>query len=81
VLAAETGGRVLVEEHDDLGSLCGDIARELANRYTLGYVPANAARDGRYRHITVRVDGRPDLTARTRAGYLMSDCHCSRSSQ
>jgi Ca-activated chloride channel family protein len=79
-LAGETGGRVLVEERGELAALCGDIARELASRYTLGYVPANTRRDGRYRRITVRVEGRPDLAARTRAGYFMSSgCNCSRS--
>jgi hypothetical protein len=69
-LATETGGRVLVEDRDDLRLLCSTVARELAARYTLGYVSAHTKRDGRYRRITVRVAGRPDLTTRTRAGYL-----------
>jgi VWFA-related protein len=70
VLALETGGRVLTAEHGDLSSLCGTIARELAERYTVGYVSSNTRRDGGYRQISVRVTGRPDLIARTRASYI-----------
>jgi len=44
------------------------IVEELSNQYTIGYVPTNRARDGRWRTIEVKL-AQPDTTARTRRGY------------
>lgn len=44
------------------------IANELRNLYTLGYISTNDQRDGKYRAITVSVEG-AGLSVRTRDGY------------
>lgn len=49
-----------------------EIAREVSQQYSLGYYPANTARDGKWRKIQVKVsagDGKIRYVARTRAGY------------
>ena len=45
-----------------------EILEELTNQYTIGYRPANKARDGRWRTIQVKL-AREGLNTRTRAGY------------
>ena len=68
-LSARSGGRLL--RADTLGSLpaaFAQIAAELRTQYSLGYYPANAARDGKYRKIRVRVS-RKDAAVRARPGY------------
>jgi Ca-activated chloride channel family protein len=55
------GGRAL----DDAFS---QILEELSNQYTLGYRPANSARDGRWRTIELKLSN-AELKARTRGGY------------
>jgi VWFA-related protein len=52
----------------DLGEAFAKIAEEMRSLYTLGYVPSNSERDGKFRKIKVEVDidkGR----VRTRQGY------------
>lgn len=48
------------------------IAAEVSRQYSIGYYPTNAARDGKWRKIQVKVsvpDGKIAYAARTRAGY------------
>jgi Ca-activated chloride channel homolog len=69
-LAQLTGGRI-VFGHGISYSL-HLIHAELRNQYLLGYIPANDARDGKWRRISVKVDapqGYPKLFLRTRQGY------------
>jgi VWFA-related protein len=49
-----------------------EVADNIRRGYSLGYVPTNATRDGRYRRVevNVRVPGRDNLTVRARDGYL-----------
>jgi len=52
----------------DLGEAFAKIAEEMRSLYTLGYVPSNSEKDGKFRKIKVEVDidkGR----VRTRQGY------------
>jgi Ca-activated chloride channel family protein len=58
---SKPGGRALDEAFKG-------ILEELSNQYTLGYRPENAARDGRWRAIQLKVS-RPGLNARTKNGY------------
>jgi Ca-activated chloride channel homolog len=44
------------------------IVKEMGNQYTLGYEPSNAAKDGKYRNIELKVND-PKATVRTRKGY------------
>lgn len=68
-LAQETGGRLFLPKRPtDLVDVYGQIANELTNQYIVGYLSTNAGADGAWRRVAVRV-GRPNLQARTRAGY------------
>lgn len=68
-LAQETGGRLFLPKRPtDLVDVYTQIANELSNQYTVGYLSSNARADGAWRRIAVRVL-RPNLQARTRAGY------------
>jgi VWFA-related protein len=52
------------------------IAEELRHQYALGYYPTNAARDGSYRKIRVRVM-RANLAVRAREGYRAEDAQAN----
>ena len=67
-LARETGGAFL-DNTNELERAARRMGEDLRSYYLLGYVPTNAALDGRYRRIDVRVK-RPDVTVQARAGYL-----------
>jgi Ca-activated chloride channel family protein len=68
-LAQETGGRLFLPKRStDLVDVYTQIANELSNQYIVGYLSSNARADGAWRRIAVRVL-RPNLQARTRAGY------------
>ena len=69
-LSGDTGGRVFfADDAAQLPSYYSQIADELSNQYTLGYMSKNSKRDGAWRRILVRVS-RPNMTARTKAGYF-----------
>ena len=69
-ISFETGGRSFtVEDSKSLPAIYDQIARELANQYTLGYVSTNPKRDGAWRKITVQMAS-PDNRARTKTGYF-----------
>ena len=60
-LAQETGGRSYsVVDATQLPGIYSQIADELANQYTLGYVSKNPKRDGAWRRITVQIARRED---------------------
>ena len=68
-LAKETGGRMFLPKGPmDLVDVYTQIASELTNQYVVGYLSSNARADGAWRRIAVRLQ-RPNLQARTRAGY------------
>ena len=69
MLARETGGLSFFPQTGDLKAVYGSIAAELASQYSIGYAPANARPDGRFRRIVVQVVTRPSLHPRTRQGY------------
>ncbi|MGH9665522.1 MAG: VWA domain-containing protein, partial [Bryobacteraceae bacterium] len=72
-VAEQTGGRMFpVENLNELPDIAAKIGIELRNQYVLGYRPANADRDGKYRHISVKLvqpRGLPPLKAFYRLGY------------
>lgn len=69
-LAMETGGRSFFPVTlFELSGVYAEIATELAHQYSLGYQSSNAARDGNFRRIALKISV-PGLTWRTRAGYL-----------
>jgi Ca-activated chloride channel family protein len=69
-LAQETGGRLFMPKRPtELADVYTQIANELTNQYIVGYLSNNAGTGGAWRRVAVRVR-RPNLQARTRAGYF-----------
>lgn len=69
-VAKATGG--LAYYPKDLGEvedITKRIAQEIRNQYIVGYSPDDAALDGSFRRIQVKVKGVPDERVRTRSGY------------
>ena len=60
------------ESEDEVVESLRTIAENIRRGYSLGYVPTNDARDGRFRRVkvTVRADGRRNLNVSARDGYL-----------
>jgi Ca-activated chloride channel family protein len=69
-LARETGGQIyLPASLSELDAVYGRVADELRTQYTLGYLPQNGRRDGRWRRIVVRTVAREDVQVRHKVGY------------
>lgn len=69
-IATETGGRsYVVEDARRLSEIYTQIAQELANQYTVGYISRNQKKDGMWRKITVQMT-KAETLARTKAGYF-----------
>jgi Ca-activated chloride channel family protein len=72
-ITEQTGGRhFAVDNLAELPDVAAKIGIELRNEYVLGYTPKNATRDGKYRHVQVRLvktTGLPQLKAIFRTGY------------
>jgi Ca-activated chloride channel family protein len=71
-LAKATGGQDFFPRSvGDVIPICGQIAHDIRNQYTISYLPANGKQDGTYRAIQVKAGapGRGRLVVRTRAGY------------
>jgi Ca-activated chloride channel family protein len=72
-LASQTGGRQYqVENLAELPDIAAKIGMELRNQYVLGYSPQNQEKDGKYRHVEVKLvqpHGMPLLRAFWRLGY------------
>jgi Ca-activated chloride channel family protein len=68
-LSQETGGRAFYPGSvAELPKIYELISQELSSQYAIGYVSKNAARNGAWRRLSVRVN-RPGLIGRTRQGY------------
>ncbi len=72
-IAEQTGGRHFpVENLNELPDVAAKIGIELHNQYVLGYEPSNVEKDGKYRHVQVKLvqpKGLPPLRAFWRLGY------------
>jgi Ca-activated chloride channel homolog len=72
-LADVSGGRMFsVEDANELPDIAEKISIELRNQYVLGYKPSNLVRDGRWRHLRVKLTppkGLPPLQVYARGGY------------
>lgn len=66
-LAGDTGGRAFLDSND-FGKVFTGVQQDTSLYYLLGYHSTNAARDGRFRRITVRVN-RPGVKIDFRRGY------------
>jgi VWFA-related protein len=68
-LSDETGGRTIeVSSEKRLNEAFDQISEELRSQYTIGYYPANTAKDGRFRKVKVETPGK-DYKILTRKGY------------
>ncbi len=71
-LAEQTGGKPFFPfEAADLAANFQEIARELRNQYSLGYVSTNPVRDGTFRTITIEARDK-GLRVRAKPGYFAS---------
>ncbi|MCX6621706.1 MAG: VWA domain-containing protein [Acidobacteria bacterium] len=72
-MSEQTGGRHFpVENLNELPDVAAKIGIELRNQYVIGYTPSNADRNGKYRHVQVKLNqprGLPPLRAYWRLGY------------
>jgi VWFA-related protein len=66
-LASDTGGRAFLDSND-FGAVFRGVQQDTATYYVLGYHSTNPARDGHYRHVTVRLNG-PGAKLDYRPGY------------
>ncbi len=69
-----TGGRLfIVQRLEELPDIATKISMELRNQYVLGYRPSNAAHNGNWRKVKVKLHppkGLPPLTVFAKTGYL-----------
>ncbi len=66
-LAGDTGGKAFLDSND-FGKVFKGVQDDTSFYYVLGYHSTNAARDGKYRKISVKLN-RPDLKLEYRRGY------------
>src|ERR1051326_4799977 len=66
-LSGDTGGKAFLDTND-LGQVFDRVQRDTSVYYVLGYKSSNALRDGKYRHIQVKVN-RPGVNLEFRKGY------------
>ena len=66
-LASDTGGRAFLDSND-FGQVFKGVQQDTSTYYLLGYHSTNQARDGRYRHIVVKVNV-PGVKLDYRRGY------------
>lgn len=66
-LAADTGGKAFLDSND-LGQVFDRVQKDNSVYYVLGYTSNNPVRDGKYRHIQVKVN-RTGLSLEFRKGY------------
>ncbi|MCA1629183.1 MAG: VWA domain-containing protein [Acidobacteria bacterium] len=73
-IAQESGGRTFYPKKvPDLVAAVGEIARDLRTQYVVGYESTNAARDGKFRKVEVKIADTPTQPKRiavTRSGYF-----------
>ena len=66
-LASDTGGRAFLDSND-FSQVFKGVQQDTSSYYLLGYHSSNPARDGRYRHIVVKVN-LPGVKIDYRRGY------------
>ena len=66
-LASDTGGRAFLDSND-FSQVFKGVQQDTSAYYLIGYRSTNPARDGRYRRITVKVNG-PGVKIDFRRGY------------
>jgi len=67
-LSDKTGGQAYFESLDKLDEVFDNILADLANQYLLGFVPRDAAHNGKWHDLRLVVPGK-DYRVRARQGY------------
>jgi VWFA-related protein len=69
-LASASGSRFYrANKLKDLDDVYRQVIGDLGHIYSIGYRPSNTFRDGKWRSVTVQIQDRPDVAARTKQGY------------
>jgi len=73
IASASGGESFLPTESGELVPIFERIAKDIRNRYTIGYIPARTGEKTGFRKIRVAVDApeHQKLTVRTRTGYFV----------
>jgi Ca-activated chloride channel homolog len=72
-ISDETGGKAFFPQSlADMGAIVSEIANELRNQYSLGYVSSNTRRDGSFRRVKIDLDAAKaaNFHVRYRRGYF-----------
>jgi VWFA-related protein len=70
-LAQASGSRLYrANQLKDLDDVYKQVIGELGRIYSIGYRPSNRLRDGKWRSVTVQIQDRQDVIARTKLGYF-----------
>ncbi|HEY3840680.1 MAG TPA: VWA domain-containing protein, partial [Bryobacteraceae bacterium] len=67
-LAADTGGKAFLDSNDITAGIV-QAQQDLKSYYVLGYYSTNNAEDGKFRKISVKLNGRLDAKLEHRPGY------------
>src|ERR1041384_6436052 len=67
-LAKDTGGKALLDTND-LARGIAQAAQAATGYYLIGYYTNNTTPDGKYRRVTIAVNGHPDYELSYRTGY------------
>jgi VWFA-related protein len=67
-LASDTGGKFF-SDSNDFAPLFQQVQHDTEAYYILGFKSTNPARDGSFRHLTIKLD-RPDVKLEYRTGYF-----------
>lgn len=69
-LAEASGSRLYrANELKDLDDVYKQVIGDLGRIYSIGYRPSNTSRDGKWRSVSVQIQDRRDVMARTKQGY------------
>ena len=69
-VVTHSGGEVIgTDSSEDMHSVFVRILDELRSQYAIGYYPSNAADDGRWHNVRVKIL-RAGVQPRTHAGYV-----------
>ena len=73
-IAEESGGRAFFpKDVNELVRAAEEVSRDLRSQYVVGYAPANASADGKFRKVEVKIADAPGRTKRlavARPGYF-----------
>lgn len=70
-LAEASGSRLYrANKLKDLDDVYSRVIGDLGRIYSIGYRPSNTLRDGKWRSVSVQIQARQDVVARTKLGYF-----------